>query len=109
MAAVTGTVTIDGQPAKGLEVSFNPKDPSLGTTAMGYTDASGNYSLSYPGGKTGAPVGEYSVAIVAAELDEEEGAKPVSIPAAYNTETTLAATVQSGENKIDFDLKSEGK
>lgn len=107
MGTVTGTVTLDGEPAAHLEVSFNPKTAGTGTTALGYTDSNGAYNLSYPGGKTGAPVGDYSVSIVGAELSDE-GNPPVAIPACYNTETTLSFSVAPGENTANFDLESSG-
>lgn len=108
MGTVSGTVTMDGEPAANLEVSFNPKEAGSGTTAIGYTDASGTYHLSYPGGKTGAPVGDYGVSIVPAETDGE-GGSPISVPACYNTATTLSYTVNAGENTANFELKSAGK
>lgn len=106
MGTVTGTVTLDGSPAANLEVSFDPKAAGSGTTAIGYTDASGAYKLSYAGGKTGAPLGEYNVSIVAAEMDDAD-APPVSIPARYNSNTELSFTVAAGDNTADFPLKSE--
>lgn len=110
MGEVTGIVTIDDEPTANLEVSFDPKVAGSGTTAIGYTDASGAYQLSYPGGKIGAPLGEYSVSIVAAEMDEEEEAgPPISIPACYNSETTLSHTVTAGVNTANFNLKSAGE
>ncbi|MFW6171395.1 MAG: hypothetical protein ACODAD_12960 [Planctomycetota bacterium] len=103
MGQVSGTVTLDGEPAPSLEVSFEPKDPSLGTTAMGYTQDDGSYQLHYPGSQTGAPVGEYSVSISPAETDAQT--PPPSIPPKYNTETELSFTVEPGENTANFDLE----
>lgn len=107
MGTVNGTVTLDDRPVANLEVTFNPKDPSLGTSAIGYTQADGTYSLYYPGSKLGAPVGEYTVSIVGSEGGEEEDAgPPVSVPARYNAKTTLSFTVKPGENTADFSLAS---
>ncbi len=106
MGEVSGTVTMDGAPAPSLEVSFEPKDSSLGTTAIGYTQSDGTYSLYYPGSKTGAPVGEYTVMIVPAESDEE-GVEPPSVPTRYNSETELSFTVEAGSNTADFPLESK--
>jgi len=108
-ATVTGKVTIDGRPVANLEVSFNPKEAGTGTTALGFTDADGNYKLSYPGGKTKIPVGEYTVSIVPAETDEAQSRPPVIIPPCYNTATKLTASVKPGANTIDFPLKSSGE
>ena len=105
MGKVKGTVTMDGNPAPSLEVSFEPKDPSLGTTAIGYTQSDGTYELHYPGNELGAPVGEYTVSISPAETDGETPAPPV--PAKYNSETELSFTVEAGANTADFSLESK--
>jgi hypothetical protein len=105
MGQVQGKVTVDGKPVKGLEVNFQPKDPAIGTTATGYTQADGSYKLHYPGDKEGAPVGDYTVSIAGGETDDETGIK-VTIPAKYNSQTELNRTVVAGENKIDFELTS---
>jgi hypothetical protein len=75
----------------------------LGTSAVGFTKEDGTYELLYPGDKQGAPVGEYTVSITWIETDEE-GPQPPPIPAQYNQETTLSASVESGANTFDFNL-----
>ena len=103
---VTGKVTFDGKLVAGLEVRFEPIDPTVGTTAIGYTLADGTYQLHYPGDKTGAPAGEYTVSIGGGDTDGETG-KRVRVPAKYNTATELKATVKSGSNSFDFDMTSK--
>ncbi|PQO37639.1 hypothetical protein DTL21_06755 [Bremerella cremea] len=106
MAPVTGVVTLDGKPVSGLEVNFEPTgDTKDRTTATGYTQEDGSYSLVYPGFKEGAPLGEYIVRIVGGEALDDGTAKRV--PAEYNTDSTLKETVTSGENKFDFELTSK--
>ena len=73
---VTGKVTLDGRTVPGLEVRFEPKDPSIGTTAIGYTQADGTYRLHYPGDKHGAPAGDYTVRISGGETEGEGGQPP---------------------------------
>ncbi len=102
---VTGTVTLDGNPVPGLEVNFVPIETSLGTTATGYTQATGEYQLFLPGKKKKTPVGDYTVRIVAAEIDEPDGS-PIRIPAKYNVQSQLKATVTSGAQQHDFELTS---
>ncbi len=117
MAGVTGTVTLDGNPAAGLQIEFHPKEAGQGTTAMGFTDTKGAYKLGYPGGKTGAPVGEYRVSITPSDLalmgdvteKPDENKAKTSIPACYNSKTTLRVEVTPGENTANFDLKSAGE
>ncbi len=100
---VTGKVTLDGKPVQGLEVNFEPVDPSTGGTATGYTQADGSFKLHYPGRKTGAPPGEYIVRIVGAEVDD---GPPVRVPAKYGSKSELKATVGSGEPHV-FELTTK--
>lgn len=43
------------------------------------------------------------------DAEQEGGDKPVAIPDRYNTDSTLTAEVQAGENMINFDLVSGKK
>lgn len=102
---VTGKVTLDGKTVAGLEVRFEPKDPSIGTTAIGYTQADGTYKLHYPGDKTGTPAGEYSVRIAGGE-GGVDGAPSAKVAPKYNAATELSATVKPGPNTINFEVTS---
>jgi hypothetical protein len=104
---VTGKVTFDGRTVAGMEVRFEPKDPSTGTTAIGYTQADGTYKLHYPGDKTGAPVGEYKVLITGGEMEGEPGQPRARVAPKYNSASELTATVKSGPNTINFDVTSK--
>ncbi len=104
---VTGTVTLDGRPVRGLEVRFEPKDPAIGTTAIGYTQADGTYRLHYPGDKTGAPAGEYTVHISGGEAGGEDDMPPARVAAKYNSASELSATVTPGSNTFDFAVTSK--
>lgn len=106
MGQVSGKVTLDSQPIKGLEVSFSPQDAKLGTTAIGYTQTDGTYTLYYPGDEQGAPAGEYIVSITGGEGGEEAG-PPIQIPAKYNSASELRRTVKPGANTINFELTSQ--
>ncbi len=105
---MTGKVTLDKRTVRGLEIRFEPKDPSIGTTAIGYTQEDGTYRLHYPGSKTGAPAGEYTVTISGGD-ENGEGGKPVRVAKKFNSQSELTATVQSGENVFNFDVTSEPK
>ncbi len=59
--AVTGKVTLDGNPVEGAAVSFVASGE--GKSAAGITDASGTYQLSTFGGNDGAVPGQYKVKI----------------------------------------------
>jgi hypothetical protein len=58
--AVTGTVTMKGQPVDKAEVVFNPKK---GRFASGVTDSQGHFSLSTAKSGDGAMPGEYTVTL----------------------------------------------
>lgn len=110
---VTGTITLDGAPLVDAIVSFQPT--SEGSSGTGRTDAEGVYTLFYASQRPGAKVGENTVVISKeadassggdefAEITEEEGEL---LPARYNRESELTATVEDGENVIDFALTSD--
>lgn len=102
---VTGTVRIDGAPAKGVRVVFEPVDKSL-PRAMALTDNQGGYRLGRQGSadKVGAAAGAYVIRIMSD--GEVEGA--VAIPPEYNTRSTLEVRVVAGKaNVLDFDVKTK--
>lgn len=110
---VTGTVTLDGAPLADAVVAFQPT--SEGSSGTGRTDENGTYILFYASQRPGAKAGDNTVVISKeadassggdefAEVTEEEGEL---LPARYNQESELTATVTDGENVIDFALTSE--
>jgi hypothetical protein len=104
LGAVTGKITLDGQPAEGLEVEFEPKQAGA-ASAIGYTQADGTYELYYPGNHRGAAPGEYIVRIRGSETDDPAEQKVVA--PRYNMESELSATVTSGANTFNFDVESQ--
>ncbi len=117
---VTGNVTLDGQPAEGVTVTFFPDadSPAAQMTASGVTDASGKYTLFSGEGKPGAAVGKYRVLFTKLvkpdgslvgpnELAADVMADNV-LPPVYNTpaDTPFGAEVIEGGKTFDFDLKS---
>ena len=104
LGTVNGHVTLDGKPIKGVEITFEPVGQS-GGTAMGYTNAEGNYALQFPGRQAGAPPGEYMVRLAGSEVDDV--GQRVKIPPKFNSQSDLKRTVSSGDNKFDFDLTSK--
>jgi hypothetical protein len=117
-SVVTGTVTLDGKPIEGGPqmygtVTFYHPDGS-GAPAVGIIDASGRYLL-----KTGTqgqlPPGEYRVAIAVKRITPPAtpGGLPqphLVTPAEYQSVQTsgLRASVQPGNNTLDFSLASSG-
>ncbi|MCA9248836.1 MAG: hypothetical protein KDA42_17035 [Planctomycetales bacterium] len=95
ITTVTCSVTLDGAPLAGAQITFEP-EPFLGAAvkpATGTTDASGMAILSIPASDlpnpnmSGAQVGLYIVRISKQQAGQE------SIPAKYNTASTLGAEV----------------
>jgi hypothetical protein len=119
LVKVTGTVTYQGQPIEGADVTFNNVD--AGYTAIGKTDASGRFLLA-TAGQEGVGVGKQVVAIrrvdvidnTPAGVDVSAGgvASPPTIrwivPEKYSVPSTagLSAEVKTGSpNDFPFDLK----
>ena len=105
LGAVEGKVTLDGSPAEGLAVVFMPE---TGRSSTGVTDKEGKYVLEFDPQHRGATVGQHKIRITRdVEAGLAAGKGDVSqLPPRYNTETTLEATIKSGENVKDFELTS---
>lgn len=104
LGRVTGTVTVDGKPASGVQVRFQPVEG--GRPSMGVTDASGNYELVFSPEAAGALVGTHEVTIAGAEPSVDAGAASsapltdTAIPASY-AGMKKTVEVKSGRNTID--------
>jgi hypothetical protein len=120
-AAVSGRVTLNGQPLADAAVMFNPVatpgnvNPGPGST--GVTDADGRYTLTIVGKTTkGAVVGKNKVEITMMKHDSADPAddkpqrsKPsVKIPVRYHSkDSKLECDVPSGgTDSANFDLTS---
>jgi hypothetical protein len=109
--AVSGTVTLDGQPLEKGMIQLIPAG-GRGQTQAGAPIERGSYSIPQ---REGPVPGRYTVVITAAEGSSTAPAgapgKEVPIPkelipAKYNTKSTLALEVKKGEkNRGDFELK----
>ena len=122
LGLVTGTVTLDDKPLKGIEVVFHPEN---GRPARGKTDSDGRYELTYIYKTFGTKLGHNRVEIAPNEEGEDEDSegdgggeqdgaakkrsKPgkIKIPARYNSKSELKANVEVGENVFDFNLESK--
>ena len=125
LCSVQGTVTLDGTPLEKALVLFEAADE---TFSYGLTDGSGHYELMFNSQEAGALKGSKTVRIWtsrgvpgAAEaggggegddpdgVKDEAGAVPAAaerVPAKYNAQSELTATVQNASETIDFDLRS---
>ena len=129
--AVTGKITVNGEPMEGITVTFVPDSPE-GVSAFGRTDAGGNYQLTTGGAPfgTGAIPGTYSVTfskVQAAEgqslADFQAGNAAPSppsgppqavhlIPQKYDSPRTAGfepvEVKQGSRNNFDFNLDADG-
>ena len=114
LGTVTGKVKLNGVPQKDLRVQFYPEGG--GASAVGVTDATGKYSLTYGAGNLGAKIGPNIVSInwndnvQSTPLTMDDGTivqpKVQPIPLKYHEKTELKADVKSGDQVFDFELKS---
>lgn len=102
-AEVSGSVKVDGKPAPGLMIQFEPDDGN-GTKlppSIGYTNADGQFVLVRPGRKTGTVVGKHTVRIMTGE-----GGDLVILNGRKITGTVSQREVTPGPNVIDVELTS---
>jgi hypothetical protein len=109
--AVSGNVSLDGQPLDDGTIQFAPTDPA--GVSSGAVITNGTYSIS---AEQGLPPGTYIVRISAAEggpVDVEPGGDATEtfakerIPAEYNTDSKHTVEVKAGaENTFDFGIES---
>lgn len=112
---VSGTVTCEGRPLENGEIRFLPKAGTAAPT-NGSRVRNGRYSVVARGGLL---PGTYRVEIESRATIGNEPAMPVegegppkppmTIPARYNAESTLEATIaaEPREQSIDYDLRAK--
>ena len=108
LAPVRGRVTLDGHPVANAWVKFHPSKKGRGSEAR--TNHDGVFELEYTAERRGALLGEHKVEVGTREGNDALGNpinRPELIPARYNTESTLQASVVSGENVVDLELTLE--
>jgi len=116
---LTGTVTLDGTPVAGADVTFLPssRDSAIvGGNAFTNDDGSYEATIFVDGGKTtkrGLPAGEYHVEVM--KLEQATGNASLSkpprnvLPSRYGSVQSSGLTVTvsyEGENQHDFHLFS---
>jgi len=108
LAPVSGVVTLDGEPMKGVIVVFQPE---TGPPSSAITDTEGQFELQYNVKFGGALVGKQKVRLqaldneTAAEWAAEMGTEPSPIPSEY-LQTFRTVEVTEGSNEFVFDLES---
>jgi hypothetical protein len=130
LAAVSGRVTVDGQPYPNAYVNFQPVGasgkPEPGRGSMGITDEHGRFTLVYDGGPEGAVVGRHVVRITTVQEADDparfekykdtgtpdgepipgaKGLRTEIIPKDWNADSTREFTVPSeGTDQANFDI-----
>jgi hypothetical protein len=108
LGTVSGVVTLDGQPLADATVTFTP---AAGRPSQGFTGSDGRYTLAYTVEQPGAMVGDHVVRISTEGYVERPGGAVEQmkerVPATYNAQSTLTATVKAGTNDLPFELQSK--
>jgi hypothetical protein len=106
---VTGTITVDGAPAKTGSIAFFPVNGKSSTAGAEIID--GKYTATVP---LGAAKVEIRVSKVVGQKKlydtPDSPIKPImaeSLPAKYNDATELSLDVRPGENRQDYDLATK--
>lgn len=113
---VKGSVYFEGVPASDAVIVFHLEDSAtkkLTRAGDAFVESDGSFVLSTYAAGDGAPVGDYIV-VVQSEGGYGRKAKlpgEMELPAAYTKPSTspLRATVKSGSNVFQFDLKNDAK
>ena len=104
LGEVSGTVTLDGAPLSGAEVTF---EPTAGAPSVGTTDETGKYELVYNQDAQGAVPGQHTVRISKFGEPGSPNDTVNQVPAKFNAGSKLTAEVKTGENTVNFDLDSK--
>ncbi len=92
LGVVTGTVTLNGEPLKNVEISFIPE---TGRPSYGKTDIEGHYDLDYIRDIKGAKIGKHTVHVYSGKVDNAQN-KPVDVVAGDN-EINVECVAKSGK------------
>ncbi|MBA4032357.1 MAG: hypothetical protein C0478_15915 [Planctomyces sp.] len=108
VGTIEGSVTIDGEPAGGMAVTFKSTDDNF--EGFGMTDEQGRFRIFRGRGKQDFLPGNYKVAIGVMET-EGDSTRRKKIPEEISdiNQTTLVKTVQSGLNDISIELNPAKK
>ena len=110
-AAVSGTVTLDGQPLKKGDVTFVPQDGS-GRPATGTIQSDGSFILGTYDDDDGAVLGQHRVAVVCQEprgLPPNDGGTRSLVPLLYTnpgTSELVYEVTAEGDNDFKIELTS---
>ena len=98
LGTVTGMILLDGNPLPDARLVFQG---SRNDRAEAVSDRLGRYTMVYTETREGASVGNNQVTVSLTDTGGQE-----TIPANYNSQTTLKRFVRSGDNFFNFSLTS---
>jgi hypothetical protein len=101
LCEVEGTVTLDGKPVPGVELTFVPQNVPTTMVSYGLTDEAGHYELAFTAAKTGAIPATHHV-----RVDVPGGKTVAKINKKYQAEGAITKEVKDGPNVIDIELTS---
>ena len=102
----TGTVTQDGRPLAGVNVTFMPKE-GKGAPSGGQTDGEGKFELQYADGRPGAVLGNHRVVITIPGSEAPpplSGTQPPPKPTKPAEFFKQADVQEAGDNHFSFEL-----
>ncbi len=106
---VTGTVTVDGSPAKSGSIAFIPVDGRSSTAGTEIVD--GAYSAQVPFGEAKVEIRVPKVIgerkLYDAPDSPMKSVMAETLPSKYNDASELTLVVQPGENQKDFQLTTK--
>ncbi len=108
-AVVSGTVTVDGEPAKMGSITFIPVDGETGTAGGAITD--GKYTAEVPIGTKKVQIRVSRIVGQTKLYDTPDSPmQPVYeevLPPKYNDQTELILDVKPGQNEENYDLSAK--
>jgi len=99
LGAVSGMILLDGNPLPGARLVFQG---NRNNRAEAVSDRLGRYAMVFTETRKGASVGNNQVTVSLTDAGGQE-----TIPANYNSQTTLKRFVRSGDNFFNFSLTSQ--
>jgi hypothetical protein len=109
MGEVTGTITVDGTPAKIGSISFFPMDGKSSTAGAAVKE--GKYTAKVPVGKVKVEIRVSKIVGEKKLYDTPDSpVQPIMqevLPPKYNDRTELELDVQPGKNEKNYDLKTK--
>ena len=103
---VSGTVLVDGQPVKGLEIIFEPQFAG-GAPSIGFSDERGKYTAMFTADRAAVMVGQHIVRVSGVQYGEGTTNVLAKIPPRYGPESELVVDITPGSNTYDINIETK--